>query len=149
MSDEREEDAIELFINNFNCSQAVFQTFANDFGLNPELASKISTAFGGGIARNQFTCGAITGAAMVIGLKYGQSTSENAGNKKLTYQKTNEFITKFVKLHGLTNCRELIGADFSDPIDYQRAIDENLFEKRCNCFVKDAVKILEEDILKE
>ena len=72
--------AEEYFNNNFNCSQAVFTTFATETGLDEELALKIATQFGGG-ARKGEMCGAVSGALMVLGLKYGHCHSENEEEK--------------------------------------------------------------------
>lgn len=68
--------AEEYFCNNFNCSQAVFTGFATELGLDEKLALKISTQFGGG-ARKGEMCGAVSGALMVLGLKYGHCHAED------------------------------------------------------------------------
>ena len=52
--------AEKYFCSNFNCSQAVFTTFATELGMDEELALKISTQFGGG-ARKGEMCGAVSG----------------------------------------------------------------------------------------
>ena len=53
----KSEKALNLFSNNFNCSQAVLTAFAADFGLDEKLALMLGTQFGGG-ARNGEICGA-------------------------------------------------------------------------------------------
>ena len=40
--------AVKYYSNNFNCSQAVFTTYATELGLDEETALKMSTQFGGG-----------------------------------------------------------------------------------------------------
>ena len=42
-------EAEDLFDRGFNCAQAVFSTYCELFGLEPELALKISCSFGGGM----------------------------------------------------------------------------------------------------
>ena len=64
------EKAQGYFKNGFNCSQAVFTTFAVDLGMSEEMALKVATQFGGG-ARKGEMCGAVSGALMVLGMKYG------------------------------------------------------------------------------
>ena len=61
----KSEKALELFSNNFNCSQAVLTAFAPDFGLDEQLALKLGTSFGGG-ARNGEICGAVSGALLIL-----------------------------------------------------------------------------------
>ena len=67
------EDALSLFKNGFRCSQAILSTYGLQFGLDQELALKLASPFGGGMGSLGNTCGAVTGAILVIGLKYGNS----------------------------------------------------------------------------
>ena len=62
--------AVELFKEGKNCSQAVFTAFATELGLTEEMALSISVGLGGGVGRMREVCGAISGSAMVVGLKY-------------------------------------------------------------------------------
>ena len=68
------EKAVDLYGKNFNCSQAVLTAFAEDFGLSEKLTLSLGTSFGGG-ARNGQMCGAVSGALMVLGLKFGHFES--------------------------------------------------------------------------
>ena len=63
------EDAVALFQHGFSCSQAVLTVFAQDFGLDRDLALRISQGFGAGMAYTDDICGAASGAIMVIGLR--------------------------------------------------------------------------------
>lgn len=45
--------AQKYFSNSFNCSQAVFTTFATEMGIDEELALKIATQFGGGARKGE------------------------------------------------------------------------------------------------
>jgi C_GCAxxG_C_C family probable redox protein len=66
------DDAAAYFNEGFSCSQAVVSSFSEDLGFDKETARKISCGFGAGMARTGNICGAVTGAMMVIGLKYGR-----------------------------------------------------------------------------
>ncbi|MBP7602671.1 MAG: C_GCAxxG_C_C family protein [Spirochaetes bacterium] len=140
---EKTKKALGFFANRFNCSQSVLIAFAGDYGLGEHTALKVACAFGAGMARAQDTCGAVTGAYMVLGLRHGKYLAEDETGKELTYAKARGFTASFVRLHGSTNCRNLIGVDISTPEGLQRAHDSGLFEKRCAIFVRDAVEILE------
>ena len=59
--------------NGFTCSSAVFSSFSEALGLHPETAKKISCGFGAGISKTGNICGAVSGAIMVIGLKFGKA----------------------------------------------------------------------------
>ena len=66
----RSENATLYFADTFNCSQSILASFGQEFGLTEEQCLKLGTAFGGGMARSQMTCGAVTGALMVLSLKF-------------------------------------------------------------------------------
>jgi C_GCAxxG_C_C family probable redox protein len=67
--------ALENFKNGYNCAQSVLSVLAPDLGLHQDTAMKLSSPFGSGIAYMQETCGAVTGALMAIGLKYGKTST--------------------------------------------------------------------------
>jgi C_GCAxxG_C_C family probable redox protein len=136
--------ANEYFRNKFNCSQAVFTVFGTDYGLSENDCLKIGCSFGAGMGRQQMTCGAVTGALLAIGLKYGKALGDSEDKKQETYMKTREFFTEFIKIHGSSSCRELlVGLDMNDPKDYQKIIDQGLFDTNCEKYVADAVRIAE------
>ena len=43
--------AQELFMSGYNCAQAVYCAFAEDFGMDAETALKVSSGLGGGVGR--------------------------------------------------------------------------------------------------
>ena len=63
-------DAVSAFESGFNCSQAIVRTYGPDYGLSALDAIRVSCGFGGGMRRAD-TCGAVTGALMVLGLRFG------------------------------------------------------------------------------
>jgi C_GCAxxG_C_C family probable redox protein len=63
--------AVLLFDEGYSCAQAVLLAFSPSFGLDESTAKLISSTFGGGMGRLRLTCGAVTGAFMVLGLAYG------------------------------------------------------------------------------
>jgi len=140
----KQQKAIEYHRNKFNCSQAVFAVMGTDFGLSEDDCLKVACAFGGGMGRLQYTCGAVAGALMALGLKYGMALNDPEEKKLLTYAKTKEFFNEFEKLHGSTNCKELLnGLNLNDPDDIKKIKDQNLFEIRCEKYIVDAINIIE------
>ena len=127
----------------FNCAQTVFSLFAPELGINEKMALKIASGFGGGMACAE-TCGAVTGAYMVIGLKHGHSTPnpDEKANTKMLVKKFNE---KFKEAHRSLICKQLIGFDISTPDGSAAASEAGVFETRCPEFIKTSCKILEED----
>ena len=139
----RADDALLRFKQGFNCSQSVLSAFAPSYGLDHKLALKVAQAFGGGMARSGETCGAVTGAFMVIGLKHGQGEDTDSQAKEKTYEIVREFVQRFESIHGSILCRELIGYNLSVPEEMRIIHQQNLFETLCPHFVQDAVNILE------
>lgn len=136
------EKALELFSNNFNCSQAVLTAFASDFGLDEKLALMLGTQFGGG-ARNAEMCGAVSGALMILGLKYGHFESENNEQKSRAYAIAAEYTKRFRELNGSIVCRDLLGYDLTRPDDMVYIKEKDLFRSICPEMIRSAVKVLE------
>ena len=137
--------AQKYFSNNFNCSQAVFTTFATEMGIDEEIALKIATQFGGG-ARKGEMCGAVSGALMVLGLKYGHCHAQNVEEKANAYRIAENFMNRFIEKNRTVVCRELLGYDVSKPEDMEKIKDLNLFKTRCPEMIRCATEIVEEII---
>ena len=137
--------AQKYFSNNFNCSQAVFTTFATEMGLDEELALKIATQFGGG-ARKGEMCGAVSGALMVLGLKYGHFHAQDAEEKGRAYQIAEDFMNRFIEKKGTVVCRELLGYDISKTEGMKKIKELNLFKSICPEMIRCATELVDEMI---
>jgi C_GCAxxG_C_C family probable redox protein len=112
-------------------------------GLDRETAFKVAGAFGAGMARSGETCGCVTGALMVIGLKYGKTRKDDDDSRERTYALAQEFMDAFQDRNRSLLCRELLGADVSTPEGIAAVREGDLFRTACPKFVKDAGEILE------
>jgi C_GCAxxG_C_C family probable redox protein len=139
----KEKDALALFGKGFTCSASVFSAFSRDLGLDPDTAKKIACGFGGGISRTGNICGAVSGAVMVIGLKYGKTIQGDDAATTRTRALVREFISEFTARNGSVNCTKLLGLNLDDPEEYEWARTSGLFTTRCSDLVKDAVVVLE------
>lgn len=132
----KEEKAEALFASGCNCAQAVFTAFADEFGMDEELARRVACGLGGGVGRMREVCGAVTGAAMVLGMR-------NGPDKTVTYPTVQEFCAKFKEECGSIICRELLegteatvgGAPGKRTAAYYK-------ERPCVKLVKTAAKLL-------
>jgi C_GCAxxG_C_C family probable redox protein len=136
-------DFVDDQFSQFNCAQTVFSLFAADLGINEKTALKIASGFGGGMACAE-TCGAVTGAYMVIGMKHGHDDS-NPEKKAYTKLQIQKFNDKFKKRFGSLICKKLTGFDISTREGSAAARDASVFETRCPVFIKAACNILEEE----
>ncbi len=141
----KKEQAQISFKEGFSCSQAVLASFAGDSGLPRDLALKLSQPFGAGIAKMADWCGAVTGAFLVIGLKFGRVLASDTEARDRTYILVREFTERFKKRNGgKTSCRDLLGCDIGTPEGLQQAETMKLHERLCEGFVRDACEILED-----
>ncbi|MCP4760161.1 MAG: C_GCAxxG_C_C family protein [archaeon] len=136
------EKSAEYMSNGYNCSQSVFSTLGPLLGLDKDTCLKIGTGFGGGMASMQKTCGAVTGAFMAIGLKYGNIDAKDKESKGKTYELVKKFKDEFEKINGSISCRDLIGHDTTteEGLKYAQA---NKLYSNCPKFVMDSVNITE------
>ena len=135
--------AAELFSQGFNCSQSVCSVFCEEAGLDADMGLKISCGFGGGMRQGE-VCGAVTGAIMILGLKYGQYRADDKKSKEITYRYVNEFVERFKVKNETIICRDLLKCDISTEEGYRKIIEEGLSKKVCTKLIKDAISILEE-----
>lgn len=89
------------------------------------------------------TCGAVTGAFMVIGLKYGRTRVKDLRKKDKSYELAREFVSQFKSRHGSIICRELLGLDIGTPEGMRLAKERRLFTETCPNYVRDAAEIIE------
>ena len=125
-----------------NCAQAVFATSVEHLGLGKvdyDTCIKITSAFGGGIARTGNVCGALAGAIMALGLKYGGAKRED---QEKTNKVTGKLLAEFELLNGSTICRELINQAIITDEELKQAFENGSFNN-CPKFVKDASMIVE------
>lgn len=126
-----------LFMSGCNCSQAVFAAFADELGLDEETAKKVSLGLGGGVGRMREVCGTVTGASMVLGMKYGP-------DKASAYAKIQDFCARFKAECGSIVCRELLAGTGATQGGAPEARTEGYYKKRpCVELVKLAVKLIE------
>jgi C_GCAxxG_C_C family probable redox protein len=136
--------AVSCFQEGFSCAQAVFSAYGPQYGLDRELALKVAGAFGGGMGHMGHVCGAVTGAFMVIGLKYGKTRPEDNETRDKAYSLVQEFAERFQGHNGSIVCRELLGCDISTPAALEMAREKGVFETLCPRLVQDAAEIIEE-----
>lgn len=139
----RPQSALALFSQGFNCAQATAGAFGDEFGGDPQLALRAAAALGGGLCRTGLTCGAVVGALMVLGMRFGATEGSDAAAKERTYTLGAEFIRRFRDAYGSELCRDLIGCDLGTPEGRREAKARDTHHKVCPAFVEGAVHILE------
>jgi len=136
------EEALLLFEQGANCSQAVLAAYGPRFGLERNLCLKIAGPFGGGVARSGEICGAVSGALMALGLRFG-SGEIDAEEKEKLYGLAQKLLQEFKAQHGSITCRGLLGCDLGTPEGRQTARERDFHHTLCPKFVRSAAEILE------
>ena len=136
--------ALASFKSGFTCSSAVFSAFSDELGLDGKTAKKIACGFGAGISKSGSICGAVSGAIMVIGLRYGKTRVGDDATTDQTRLLVSEFLEEFTQRHGSVNCTELLGYNLGNAGEFQKAREKRLFVTKCPELVRDAAAILEE-----
>ena len=144
----KSDKAIEYFKTGYNCSQSVFLTFAEDFGLDKETALKLSSSFGGGMGRLREVCGAVTAMFAIAGLKKGYTSPCDDEAKAKHYELIQSLAEKFKSEYNTIICRELLGLESGadSPIPSKRT-EEYYQERPCELFIKTASEIIEQELL--
>ena len=134
------EKAEALFMSGCNCAQSVFGAFAEDFGLSDDLAAKVSCGLGGGVGRMREVCGAVSGASLVLGLKFGP-------DKAAVYPHVQALCAKFKAEVGSIVCRELLAGQGATAGGAPEPRTPAYYQKRpCVELVKLAVRLTEEAV---
>lgn len=145
---ERVDKATALFKSGYSCSQSVVGAFCDCFGLDETTALRISSGLGGGVGRLREVCGALSGLALLAGLKYGSADPKNTDAKKKTYEVVQRMAGAFREKNGSIVCRQLLGLEKPehDPTPSERT--EAYYQKRsCAEYVADAAAIAERFLL--
>jgi len=137
------EKAKGIYTEGFSCAPAVVAAYCEQFGLERDKALKIATGFGGGMHLGQ-TCGAVTGAIMVIGLKYGKTKADDNKAKEKTFELSKRLADKFRARYGSIECKALLGCDITTPEGLKEAKDKKLFTTICAEYVATAAEMLDE-----
>ncbi len=138
---ERVQGALSLFENGMNCSQAILAAFGEPYGVRMEDAARIGRPLGGGIARMGLTCGAVTGAIMVLGFRAGDGAAEPEARNAIAAS-AKDFVHAFESRRKTTLCRELLGVDIGTEAGLKRFKEQKLIATVCPQLVRDAAEIL-------
>lgn len=144
---ERTEKAVTLFKSGYNCSQSVVLAYCDLFGVDDETAARVTCGLGAGVGRMREVCGAVSGMAVLAGLKHSGAEPDPAAKRK-TYEAVQAMSEAFRKKNGSIICRQLLGLEKPehDPTPAER--DSDYYKKRpCAEYVSDAAEIAERFLL--
>lgn len=129
---DRVEKAAQLHQKGYNCCQAIVCAFCDLVGLEEKTAFRISEGMGLGVSDTYGTCGAVTGMALIMGMKNSCGDLDAPTSKADTYRKVRELNEAFRTKNGSTICRKLKGMDTGTAL------------RSCPGCIEDAARILAE-----
>lgn len=135
--------------NGYNCAQTVLLAFCKELGLDEERAARLAQPLGAGMGRSGEVCGALSGALMVLGLKYGSADPADKATKEANYARAKAFLAEFAKTHeGAVRCSDLLPCDirFPEELEKFKAMDGG--RVYCAKFVREVIQSLQ-DTLKQ
>lgn len=139
--------AKELFLQGYNCAQAVFIAFSDLTGYDVDDAARISSSFGGGMGRLREVCGAVSGAFMVAGCLYGYADETDKDAKTAHYALIQDIAARFIEKNGTIICRDLVGAEANDKSAVPTDRTPDFYKRRpCVELVEIAAEIMDEII---
>ena len=106
--EDRIQRAVELFMQGYGCCQSVVCAFSDLYGLDEEMALKVSAGFGGGVGRMRMMCGACSALVILAGLECGQTRGEDREGKAVCYQLVRQLLETFRQRNGSIICAELL-----------------------------------------
>ncbi len=137
--------AKDLFLQGYNCTQAVVLAFADEFQIDKDTLLMLSAPFGGGMGRLREVCGTVSGMNIILGLRYGYNNPKAKEEKKELYKKVQQLANKFKEDNGSIICRELLGLSIKgadSPVPSDRTA--GYYKKRpCADLCKYAADLLE------
>ena len=102
------EEAKRLFLEGYNCAQAVFCAFCDLTGMDIDAAARLSSSFGGGMGRMREVCGTVSGALLALGMLRGYDDPKDLEQKKAHYALVQEYARRFREKNETIICRELL-----------------------------------------
>lgn len=109
-----------------NCTQAVLTSYPELTGLDEATAMSLADGFAAGMTNMEGTCGALVGAAIVLGL-----ANKDA---RVTRRQVREVMTRFAERNHATQCKLLKG------------VGTHVVLRECPLCVADACEFMEEQL---
>ena len=107
----RVEETIARHDKGFNCAQAVACTYCDLVGVDEETMFRMTEALGLGMGGMQGTCGAVSGACVLAGMKRSTGNLEAPNSKAESYKLSREITQKFLEKNGSLTCKDLKGVE--------------------------------------
>ncbi len=141
---EKVENALAFKKEGANCAQAVACIFCEEYAISREDMIRLCAPLGGGFCSGEI-CGAMAGAMLIVGLKYGEGTAHDKEKKALIKQKSSALMRRFQEEFGKVRCLDILGVNVNTPEGLKAA--KPLMDTTCIHLITRSVEILEENTI--
>lgn len=128
--------------NQYGCAETAFITLKEAYGMPEAGDSSAAVALNGGVAYSGGICGALSGAALAVGLLTGKRVGDYKQAKRLARRLIARTMERFEAAHGSVNCRELTGLNFRDERQHRQFIESGIWRTACMQRIEFAVREL-------
>lgn len=128
----------------YGCCQSVVLAFCDLYGMDAQLAKRVSAGFGGGVGRLRMMCGAVSALVILAGLDSGQTEGGDRVGKSACYKLVQELLARSKEANGSLICAELLGLKGPVPMGEYEASErtKEYYKKRpCAAKVESAARI--------
>lgn len=146
--EEVQERAEEYAERGYLCSEAVLLALADHFGVKNELLPKIATGFGAGIARSGMVCGAVSGAVIGLGIKFGRDIP-NSKSTRRPYWYSRELTNAFKLRYQSLECPKLLQLDLDKEEEYKIYSEKKYWSTICREYISTTAGLAYDIALKD
>ncbi|MDY4611523.1 MAG: C-GCAxxG-C-C family protein [Sphaerochaetaceae bacterium] len=132
----RIQKALDNHHKGYNCSQSVACAYADLVGIDEQTMFKIMEGFGLGMGGMRGTCGALSGAIAVAGMKLSGGDLDGPYTKAATYKIAKQIVEEFRIKNQSCVCLDIKG------------VETGTILRSCDGCIEDAAAILEEIVFK-
>jgi C_GCAxxG_C_C family probable redox protein len=143
--DQAIDQARQLFLredNLYGCAETTFMVLKAVYGLPEASDPAAAMALNGGVAYGGGVCGAISGAALAVGMLAERRLLDHRLAKRQARQTIAAYMDAFRRTHGSIDCRGLINQDLRSEEAHRRFIESGVWRTRCMAQIEFAVRSL-------
>lgn len=128
----------------YHCAQAIFATYASDYGMDQETAYRTMACFAAGMYRGS-VCGCVTAALAVLGLAYGFLDTKDREREIFGTKIAEEFVDRFQeRMEGKFNCADILENNINTAEGMASIRREGMIKKKCTQAIQTSIEILED-----
>ena len=135
--DTRVEKTLEKRKHGYNCAQSVACTYCDMVGVDEKTMFQMTEALGAGMGNMEGTCGAVSAACVLAGMKNSTGNLQVPDSNKDTAKLSGAILNQFLEKNQSVICKDLKGVDTGKAL------------RSCPGCIQDAAALVEEVLFHE